>query len=414
MRVAFVTETWLPSTDGIITRLTATVRELVRGGHDVLIVAPRAKGHRPSDADLTGATVRTVPSFGVRFIYGGQRWGLPLPRVACEIRKFHPDVVHVVNPACLGIAGILAARWQHRPLVASFHTDLTQHVPHYHLGWLVPLIWATMRRLHGAATLNLATSRAAIDQLAAHGIHDVALWPRGVDLELFRPAARPTEDKPSRPVALYVGRLAGEKGLEQLAPLAERDSGLDLVLVGDGPMRLELIQRFNDGTARFPGILRGRSLAQAYRDADVFVFPSTTETLGLVLLEALASGLPVVAADSPASRELLEHCALARLYPARQPEQILPLARALASVAPDSIVIDAVHQQALQWTWSNATASLLSHYGRAAELPCKVRPQRRSRTGPRRPKKHRSRHRSQPRVDRRSNEVTRCLRPFRS
>lgn len=368
VRIAYVLETWLPSTDGIVTRLTATISELVERGHEVLVIAPGATRRRGGAPELAGVTVRTVPSVGSRFIYGGQRWGLPLPRVARLIHQFDPAVVHVVNPAWLGIAGVVAARRQRRPLVASYHTDLTQHAPHYHLGWLNPLIWALLRSLHHAATINLATSEAAIRNLEAHGIPGVRLWPRGVDLQLFQSRTHRTAVPHTRPVALYVGRLAGEKGLDRLTPLADPDSGVDLVLVGDGPQRSELMHRFRSSTVTFPGVLHGLSLAEAYRRADVFVFPSTTETLGLVLLEALACGLPVVAADSPASRELLAGCPAARLYPADRPGQILALTRELTAAAPDRSLADAARRQVLPWTWERATTTLLTFYDNAIAM----------------------------------------------
>lgn len=363
-----MTETWLPSTDGVLTRLTATLRELLSGGHSVLVVAPRGTDPSGDDVLLEGVEVRTVPAAGFRFLYGGQRWGVPLPRVAAFLRTFDPDVVHVVNPACLGIAGIVAARLQRRPLVASYHTDLTQHVPHYGLSWLTPVIWALLRTLHGRAAVNLATSGAAIANLAAHGIPDVQLWPRGIDLDRFGGRPIPRARARDRPVALYVGRLAGEKRLELLDGLADPRSGFDLVIVGDGPMRSELVRRFPPATTTFTGVLHGSALADAYAEADVFVFPSTSETLGLVLMEAIASGLPIVAADSPASRELLSDCPIARLFSADRPEQIVPLARQLAEHPPGEAELAAVRRQAQSWRWSEATARLVECYDEAVAI----------------------------------------------
>ncbi|WIX82902.1 glycosyltransferase [Amycolatopsis carbonis] len=216
MRIAFVTETWLPSTDGIVTRLVATVRELHARGHDVLVIAPEAGG--PST--LAGARVRTVRAAGAKFLYGGKRWGLPLPRVGRYLREFDPDVVHLVNPAFLGTAGLLAARKQNRRTVASYHTDIARYARHYRLGAAVPLIWTLLRALHRRAHLNLATSSASVDDLARHGIGQVRLWPRGVDLERFRPA--PSRRTDGRPVALYVGRLAPEKACTGSAPWPRR------------------------------------------------------------------------------------------------------------------------------------------------------------------------------------------------
>jgi glycosyltransferase involved in cell wall biosynthesis len=365
MRIAYVTETWLPSTDGIVTRLTATMRELRRCGHDILVIAPggRVGGTAVGFEDVV---VRTVPTVGWRFLYGGKRWGVPLPRVDRYIREFAADVVHVVNPVSLGIAGVLAARRQRRPLVASYHTDIASYASHYRLGWLRPTIWTLLRTLHARAALTLVTSATARDQLSAHGIPRLALWPRGVDLERFRPrherVARP------RPVALYVGRLAAEKNLERLAPLAEPDSGFDLMLVGDGPAGPHL-QRCYAGGAGFAGTLHDARLAEAYRDADLFVFPSTTDTVGLVLLEALACGLPVVAADSPASREILGECPAARLFPPTRPYRLPSLARELLGQAPREALAQAARRHAQQWSWQAATHRLLGYYQKVIDDP---------------------------------------------
>ncbi|QYN20847.1 glycosyltransferase family 1 protein [Amycolatopsis sp. DSM 110486] len=348
MRIAFVTETWLPSTDGIVTRLVATVRELHARGHDVLMIAPEAGG--PSG--LAGARVRTVPTVGAKFLYGGKRWGLPLPRVADHLREFDPDVVHLVNPVLLGVAGLLAARKQDRRIVASYHTDVASYARHYRLGAAVPLIWTLLRALHRRAHLNLATSSASVEDLARHGIERVHLWPRGVDLERFRPASSRHTD--GRPVALYVGRLASEKGLHRLAPLAE---GFRLVLVGDGPARAHLERTLPAGTV-FTGMLHGDALAEAYRTADLFVFPSTTDTLGLVLLEALASGLPVLAAESPAARSTLSGTTAAEFFPVDRPADLPAHARALLSADHRA----EARRHAAGSGWDTATEQLLALY----------------------------------------------------
>ncbi|HWD06207.1 MAG TPA: glycosyltransferase family 1 protein [Amycolatopsis sp.] len=350
MRIAFVTETWLPSTDGIVTRLLATVERLRADDHDILIIAPEG-----GESALPGVEVRTVPTVGAKFLYGGKRWGLPLPRVHHFLREFDAGLVHVVNPVLLGVAGIFAARRLGRAVVASYHTDIARYARHYRLGPAVPLIWSLLRALHGRADLNLATSAAAIADLARHGITGVRLWPRGVDLGRFRPADG--HGRTGRPTALYVGRLAAEKGLDRLAPLATAAGGFRLVLVGDGPARDRLERTLPPGTV-FTGTLHGDALAHAYRSADLFVFPSTTDTLGLVLLEALASGLPVLAADSPAARSTLAGTTAARFFPATGATDLPAHARAL--LAGDHRA--EARRHAAESGWDTATTGLLAHY----------------------------------------------------
>jgi glycosyltransferase involved in cell wall biosynthesis len=353
MRIAIVTETWLPSTDGVVTRLTSTILELRAAGHDVLVVAPR-----PVACGFAGADVRGVPTVGFRWIYGGKRWGLPLPRVGRYLREFQPDVVHVVNPVLLGIAAVISAGRAGFPLVASYHTNVARYAAYYRLGRLVPVLWWLLRTLHGRAAVNLATSSATCAELRARGIERVRLWPRGVDLDLFAPAGERVPGQP--PVALYVGRLAAEKGLDLLAALAGPQQDVRLVLVGDGPAQADLAATFPDVT--FTGLLHGPELAAAYRSADVFVFPSTTETLGLVMMEALASGLPVVAVDSPASRELLAGCPAGRLFPQAGAPDLPALVRQVCQDNASGRLTTLARREAEQWSWAAATEALVSCY----------------------------------------------------
>ncbi|TAM69258.1 MAG: glycosyltransferase family 1 protein [Microbacteriaceae bacterium] len=388
MRIAFVTETWKPSINGVVTRLSATIDELIAQGHEVLVIAPTVGG---DDTETRpGLQVRRMPSVRIRFIYGGQPWGLPLRRMRRMLASFDPDLVHVVAPALLGLGAVRAAKRLRVPLVASFHTDIAGYAKFYHLGFLAPFIWWWLRRLHNAAVSNLVTSSYSARLLAEHGIQRVTHWRRGVDVRLFDPARRTrlrawrwardaeaavgtavetTTDATAGaaagaegpPLALYVGRLAWEKGLQRLESLV-RSGAVQLQVVGDGPDRERLERVFDETPTRFVGSLIGVDLAVAYANADLFVFPSTTETLGLVLLEAFASGLPIVAAESPASRELLAASPAARLFPADHPElaeqavhELLAsgTAQELARIARDGVA---------RWNWSSATAGLIEEY----------------------------------------------------
>ena len=359
MRIAIVTEVWHPTINGVVTRLAATVDELLRDGHQVLIVAPKLSD---GDGERDGLRVRTVPTLSVPFVYGGQPWGLPLPRVGRFLADFEPDVVHVVNPVLLGITGVLSARRHRTPLVCSYHTDVATYASFYRLGWLRPLIWRVVRALHTQAAINLVTSDVAAAQLRQAGIPRVRRWHCGVDLERFRPAAIDPQTRGSGyRTALYVGRLAAEKGLGALAELVSVPD-VHLVIVGDGPARVSLTEQLRSGSVEFKGPLHGEELAAAYRQADVFVFPSTTETLGLVLLEALASGLPVVAAASPASREVLDGCGAARLWPAGSPGALPAAVSDLVGSASRQSLADHARRHVAGFGWSAATSYLVEQY----------------------------------------------------
>ena len=369
MRVAFVTEMWKPSANGLVTRLAATIDELTGLGHQVLVIAPSLG---PADATVepqAGVTVRRVPSYRVPWIYGGQPWGWPLPRVRRFLADFRPDIVHLISPFSLGIAGVLGARQLREPLVSSFHTDIAAYSASYRMGWLQPVIWLILRSLHNAGTATLVTSRHSQDLLGRHGIRHIALWRRGVSLARFdaaappgpAPAVVPSGVDPARPTVLYVGRLADEKGLDRLLPMA-RSGQVHLVLVGDGPARERLERDFTGTGTTFTGELRGPALARAYAEADVFAFASTTDTLGLVLLEALASGLPVVAVESPASRELLAGLPVARLVDPKRPADFLPMVAELMAWKTPAERAAIARQEAAPWTWAKATEQLLDYY----------------------------------------------------
>lgn len=368
MRIAIVTETWFPSTDGVVTRIVATMRELKRMGHELMVVAPR--GGNP---EFEGSLVRDVPNLSVFFIYGGKPWGIPLPRVGRYIAEFRPDVIHAVNPFVLGIAGVSAAKRQKIPLVASYHTNIAGYAEFYHLGFTKPIIWTILRALHNRAQVNLATSLAVKEELDQHGIKRVEVWRRGVDLSLFHPSRRRedmrhrlTGGHPERTILLYVGRIALEKGLHRLKSIFSDNPTVHLALVGDGPWKEKLQKDFLSYPVTFMGTLHGEELAEAYASSDVFVFPSTTETLGLVLLEAMASGLPIIGAESKPTHELLDESGAGAMFSPDQPELIGGLVRSFLKDPKKLERLSArARLEAEKWGWGIPTKELVQWYQKA-------------------------------------------------
>ncbi len=375
VRISFITETWLPSINGVVTRLTATVGVLHQRGHDVMVVAPTCTGPGhpvsrppPLPPDIE---VRTVPSVGVPFLYGGQPWGLPLPRVTKLLDRFRPDVVHAVCPFLLGWAGVRYARSRGLPLVCSYHTHIARYAHFYRVGFAERPVWAVIRKAHQQADLNLAASDAARIELEQQGVRNVHVWQGGVDLDLFHPSRRLpsmrhrlTGGHPDRQVCLYVGRLAAEKGLERLIGLA-RDRGRHLALVGDGPARDRLMAAFAGTQSTFLGALSGVELAAAYASADVFVFPSTTDTLGLVLLEAMASGLPVVAAETPAAADMLGSSMAGSLFQADDPRVLRAAVDRWTRTPPSRMEIAAAARSNVV-SWRQSTDQLVAWYVQAS------------------------------------------------
>lgn len=305
MRLALFTETFLPKIDGIVNTLCRLLEHLGARGHETVLFAPEGG---------PGQFART-PVYGfpaARFaLYPELKLASPFANVRPILQRFQPDLIHVLNPVSLGLAGVWYARTRCIPLVASYHTDVPGFAARWGWGWANPLLWLFFRTLHNLANLNLAPSRFTQRELQAHNFKRVRVWGRGVDTALFHPARRSREWRERlsggelrAPLLLYVGRLSVEKRVSWLRPLLDTLPDVRLALVGDGPARAALERLFADTPTTFTGYLRGEALAAAYASADIFVFPAMNETLGNVVLEAMASGLPVVA---PRSGGLLDH-----------------------------------------------------------------------------------------------------------
>ena len=287
MKIALFTETFLPKIDGIVTRLCHTVEHLQRSGDRVLIFSPAGGLTEYQGAEICGIEGFPLP------LYPELKLAIPTPTIGEKLEQLQPDIIHVANPAVLGLGGLFYAKKLNIPLVASYHTHLPQYLHHYGLGMLEGLLWELLKSGHNQADLNLCTSTAMVEELRNHGIERVDLWQRGVDTELFQPAYANLEmrnylsqGKPDSRILLYVGRLGVEKEIDRIKPILEAIPNACLALVGDGPNRQTLEQHFANTPTHFVGYLRGQELASAYASADAFIFPSRTETLGLVLLDS--------------------------------------------------------------------------------------------------------------------------------
>lgn len=365
MKIAFFTETFLPKVDGIVTRLTKTVEHLIAAGDEVLIVCPEGAPEQYMGARVLGVPAMPLP------LYPELKLALPRPAVSEALDQFQPDLVHVVNPAVLGLGGIWLARTKQIPLVASYHTHLPKYLEHYGMGMLEPLLWELLKAAHNQARLNLCTSTAMVQELSDKGIQHTALWQRGVDTDLFRPALRSDElrrrllggHSDSGRLLLYIGRLSAEKQIERIRPVLDQLEGARLALVGDGPHRQQLEKVFEGTATTFVGYLAGEELAGAYASADAFLFPSSTETLGLVLLEAMAAGCPVVGANRGGIPDIVTDGLNGCLYEPDQPGSLeAAVRRLLGNPAEREVLRQAARQEAEAWGWAGATAQLRRYY----------------------------------------------------
>ncbi|XP_072996377.1 sulfoquinovosyl transferase SQD2-like [Typha latifolia] len=228
------------------------------------------------------------------------------PRIISEVAKFKPDIIHASSPGIMVFGALIIAKLLCVPIVMSYHTHVPIYIPRYTFSWLVKPMWLIIKFLHRAADLTLVPSAAiGRDLQAAHvtAAHKIRLWNKGVDSESFHPRYRSHEmrvrlsnGEPEKPLIIHVGRLGVEKSLDFLKRVMDRFPGVRIAFIGDGPYRLELEQMFSGMPAVFTGTLHGEELSQAYASGDIFVMPSESETLGFVVLEAMSSGVPVVAA----------------------------------------------------------------------------------------------------------------------
>lgn len=371
MRIAYITETYPPEINGVSLTTARTVHHLRQAGHAVQLIRPRqpheaacgfGATEQPGDHTFDNGEWRTagapIPMYpGLRFGWatvGALRdhW-LPRP----------PDLVHAATPGPLAWAALRAARALGIATTCDFRTSFHVHSRHYRLGWLQPAVLAYLRRLHAMATRSFVPTRALALELAARGFERLHVVGRGVDAGLFSPAQR--DDglrdawgaEPGDTVLLHVGRLAAEKNvalaLHTFEHLRQRHPRLHMVVAGDGPLRGRLAAAHPD--VHFVGLQRAAALARCYASADVFLFPSLTDTFGNVALEALASGLVLVAFDSAGAGALVDHDYSGYIAPPDDPAGFLAAAeQALAVAQRGSVVRQRARALALRSDWDSA------------------------------------------------------------
>ena len=271
MKIALITDAWRPQINGVVTTLTQTCKRLRACGHALETFTPEQFRNWP------------CPGYSeIRLALGCGR------EVRDRLDRFRPDAIHIATEGPLGLAARSYCRNRGLPYTTSFHTRFPEYI---HLRTRIPLRWtyAFLRWFHSGSERVMVATLALIEELKLRGFKNPVLWSRGVDTDLFRPREKNLiEDQ--RPIFLYVGRVAIEKNIEAFLKL---DLPGTKHVVGDGPQRAELQRKYPQ--TRFAGSKRGEDLAQYMAAADVLVFPSLTDTFGLVMLEALACGVPVAA-----------------------------------------------------------------------------------------------------------------------
>ena len=337
LRVAVVTETYPPEVNGVARTVGLMVGALLARGHEVQLVRPR-QGAEPDPSLGQALRERLVAGFAIPF-YRHLQIGLASPSMLHgEWSRWRPDLVHVVTEGPLGWAAVSAARRLAVPICSDFHTNFHSYSRHYGFGLLSGAVARYLRSLHNRADCTLVPTAEMRANLEALAFERVAVVGRGVDTGLFNPARRSERLRAAwgcsggETVALHVGRIAPEKNLGLFVDAALGMQAIDpkvrVVLVGDGPQGPALRKRHPEFI--FAGMRTGEDLAEHYASADAFLFPSVTETFGNVTLEAMASGLAVVAYDYAAAQQYLRHGVSGLLAPQGDAAEFIAMAAQLA------------------------------------------------------------------------------------
>jgi len=336
IRVAVVTETYPPEINGVARTVGAMVDWLLARGHTVELVRPR---QRREPVRAPHPALRETLTLGAAIPQWQVQVGFSLPgRLAARWRSVRPDLVHVVTEGPLGWAAVSAASALDIPLSSDFHTNFHSYSEHYGFAWMRGTVAGYLRRLHNRTACTLVPTEQLKSELGQLGFERLRIAGRGVDAALFNPTRRSTELRRQwgclndERVVISVGRVAPEKGLDLFAAAAQSmhriDPSIRVVVVGDGPRRASL-ERRHPGF-HFAGMRVGEDLAAHYASADLFLFPSVTETFGNVVLEAMASGLAVLAYDDAAARQHIVHRVSGLLAPRGNAQLFTHLAELLA------------------------------------------------------------------------------------
>jgi glycosyltransferase involved in cell wall biosynthesis len=334
MRIAYFVDSLPPRTDGVSNTFIQLVNTLQSENLEYFFFSP----FKPDDNYSWSERVEQVFSVPL-FLYTDYRLVLPVQRKIFErLDNYKPDLIHATSPTFLGRMGLNYAQKKGIPAVSSFHTHFISYFKYYGFGLFEALGWNILKWFYNRFDRVYVPSQTTAKELTVKGFEKIELWQRGIDLDVFSPAKRNDELRRKLtpndvPILLYVGRLAPEKDLEDLVAvdriLREKKQKFKMVIVGDGPMRTQLQRDLPD--AVLTGFLYKESLVEVYASSDIFVFPSTTETFGNVILEAYASGLPAIGVNEGGVVDLIQDGYTGFISPARDTQDIATKVNVLLS-----------------------------------------------------------------------------------
>ncbi|TGL78158.1 glycosyltransferase family 4 protein [Leptospira yasudae] len=369
-RIAVVTETYYPEINGVAKTLHKMVHDLVERGHDILLFRPR-QGLNDSNHNRKGYA--EILMAGCRIpMYSDMRFGFPAKRILKRhFKKEKPDIVHVVTEGPLGWSAVRAAKDLGIPVVSDFRTNFHSYTEYYKVGFAGKLVGNYLRRLHNRTAITLTPSQDLADHLLKQGYENVRIVSRGIDTNLFHPSKRDSSLRKEwgatqdQLVVLYVGRIAAEKNIElavqAFRKIQETIPNARMVLVGEGPLR-ETLEKKNPDLI-FCGLKKGEELAKHYASGDLFLFPSMTETFGNVVLEAMASGIALVAYQYAAAGSYLKHGASALLPRFGKEQEFIDMTSFLSNnPGLRKKVAAKAKKKAIECTWEKVSETLESIY----------------------------------------------------
>ena len=363
MKVAIVTESFLPQINGVTNSVLRILESLGAGGHEALVIAPDSVG---TPKEYAGHKVKTIPALPIQNVIPiGMPIGLPNRRLQHLIDGFSPDVIHLASPMLLGMHSAKIAKKLNIPTLSVYQTDMAGFASHYGFDIAHTSLRKLVGKIHSQTDRTLAPSRSACYELKSQGVPEVYLWQRGVNLELFNPSARSEslrkywDPTGKRTIIGYVGRLAKEKRISDLKYI-DRDPSNLLIITGDGPAKEKLKKELPN--AIFMGHKNGNDLAEIFASLDLFIHPGPNETFCQAVQEALSSGTPCIVPTTGGPADLVNHGKTGYVINIHRPDDLD------AAVMHFKLRNDRVNmalqarQSVLTRTWSAINAQLMNHY----------------------------------------------------
>ena len=366
MKIAIFSDTYTPQVNGVSRTLERFVTHLEKEKIEYRLFIPYFKGSLPSDH------IRPVHSFPF-FLYPECRLSFPCaPRIKKDLESFKPDIIHIATPFNMGLTGLYYAKKLSIPIVGSYHTNFDRYLDYYNLQYLSKWMWKYLKWFYKDFQRTFVPSYQTRTELNLQGFQNISIWSRGVDCTKFQPSTNDINlkdyyDRKPTFLLTYVGRVAPEKDLDILMDTARNlpapyKDKVHWLIVGEGPL-LKKLQEEKLPNVTFTGYVHGSELANIYATSTLFIFPSTTETFGNVVLEALACGTPVVASKSGGVQEIIQHGKTGILCEPRNATQMIDaICKLLANPLRITAMENEARKYALDQSWDTIFCKLLNEY----------------------------------------------------